>query len=554
MMAWWLLPVDRLLEKQLKSWLLEQGIEADFRIVRLTTNHLEFRDIILLPHEDVAASRITATYALSDLGRKRIDRLEIEGLRLHAVRTDEGTPHIESLAPLLSAATEPQDFPALTLPALPFNVLEAKDVQLTYTPQEGSAYNATLSLTLSQDYTGKLVLDEARLPLGGEDSILLQDATIQRGEADATFAVDIGRIAHITGQRAYFTPLRTTGTLTPARDNRQLDGIMTVTDIREQLTVDIRGGFALDTGEWHVEFEQPTTTFETGILQPDMLFPLLRGHVAQMEGSIAVSGSARKTAEDSAVVSRGELRAQGLGGVIMDIPVSGVNGTIALSSLWPPATDGQQRLSVREILLGLPLKNGRMAMTLKPDGNAIFAPGTWEWAGGTLHTDGVTFNIHSRKLPDITLSAKGLALEELLSGLLQKGVSASGKLDGVIPVHFTAAGDALIRNGKLTTYGGGTIRYLPDTASPLQKGHSFQTDLLLSAVEDFHYETLSMTINSTGDRTLNVLLHVKGRNPQLYGGQSIELNINLTGNLLDIVQSGMNIYTLPERLQEQLMQ
>lgn len=111
----------------------------------------------------------------------------------------------------------------------------------------------------------------------------------------------------------------------------------------------------------------------------------------------------------------------------------------------------------------------------------------------------------------------------------------------------------MIRNGRLDTKGGGVVRYVPGAESALQKGSSFQTDLLLQAMENFHYETLYMTINSKTPEELEVALHVKGRNPELYSGQTIELNVNLTGNLLNAVQSGMDIYTLPERLQEQLV-
>jgi len=93
-----------------------------------------------------------------------------------------------------------------------------------------------------------------------------------------------------------------------------------------------------------------------------------------------------------------------------------------------------------------------------------------------------------------------------------------------------------------------------DSDGPLQKGHSLQTDLLLSALENFHYSVLDMKLRNIDEDNLEVKLHVKGNNPELYDGQTIELNVNLTGNLLDVARSGLQFYTLPERLEEQLTQ
>lgn len=548
--AWHFLPVDRLLEQELKAWLKQHGIEAEFRITRLTTGEIEATDIRLLPDGAIRAERIHATYSIGTLRQGRVKHLGIKGAELSATQDDSGNIRIAGLDAFLTQA-KPSS-PANALPVLPFDTLELSSATLTYTPAKGTPYTAQTQLTLHGDYNGSLHISEASLPLATGDSILLTDVKATREQAAAPFALSISNIAHITAGKAYFTPLKATGSLELTRDNQALGGIMTITDTQERWHAKLEGAAALDTKDWHITIEQPMTTFETGILQPDMLFPVLRGHLSQVTGGLAFEGRVQQ--QNGVLTSNGKVTMQHIGGTAVDIPVSGLNGTVALSSLLPPATQGQQRVTVGEILLGLPLKNGRMAFTLKPDGTVIFAPSTWEWAGGTLQTEGASLNLHKPRLPDITLSAQGLALEQLMAGLLKKGISATGKLDGRIPVSFTAKGDAMITKGILSTEGGGVVRYQPDGQSPLQMGQSMQTDLLLSAMKNFHYDELSMTINSKDADELNVLLHVKGRNPELYDGQTIELNINLNGNLLDIVQSGMNIYTLPERLQEQLMQ
>lgn len=548
------LPLNTIAQTQAREWLEKQGIEAEFAVSRLDAGGITLDNIRLLPDGDLSAAQATAEYSLSMLMDKRIGTLTLSDVQATIRETDEGTFTLRGLEPLLSQPSNEEAQKPFSLPTLPFNTLKAENLAITFIRKNGTTYSTSGSLTLHNDYSGLLSLKEVDIPLDGTDSILLSDIAVQRDSADDAFTLSIASIAHVTGKRAYFTPMALNGTVAMPRDMSAVTGTIHMIDLQQRWKMEGHGSFIPETGKWEAAFSQPTTGFESGILQPDMLFPVLRGQLQQVTGDMAFNGRFYQNNRESTVQSEGTLTMRQLSGVAVDIPVNGINGSVSLSSLWPPATKGQQTVTVDEILLGLPLKNGKMSVTLEENGNAAFAPSTWNWADGTLSTGGATINIYEPKLPNVTLSAKGLALEQLLESLLKKGISATGRLDGEIPISFTKEGDAMITNGSLSTIGGGTVKYTPDGESPLQLGQSFQTDLLLQALQNFRYEVLNMTINSKDAQDLNILLHVKGRNPELYDGQTIELNINLNGNLLGIVQSGMDIYTLPERLQEQLMQ
>jgi hypothetical protein len=548
------LPLQDLAGKEARKWLANQGTEAEFSVSRLDTGGITLDNIRLLPDGDLTAKHATAEYSLSMLLDKRIGTLTLSDVQATIRETEEGTFTLRGLEPLLNQPSTEDEQQPFSLPALPFDTLKAENLAITLIRKDGTTYATRGNLTLHDDYSGMLALEEVDAPLEGTDSVLLSDITLQRDSAGDAFALTIASIAHITGKRAYFTPMTLNGEIALPRDMSAVTGTIYMTDMQQRWKMEGHGSFIPETGKWEAAFSQPATSFESGILQPDMLFPVLRGQIQQVTGSTALKGRFYQDNRESEIQSEGTLTMRNLSGVAVDIPVNGINGSVSLSSLWPPATKGQQTVTVDEILLGLPLKNGKMSVTLKENGSAIFAPSTWNWADGTLSTGGATINIYEPMLPNVTLSAKGLALEQLLESLLKKGISATGRLDGEIPVSFTKDGDAMIANGRLSTVGGGTVTYSPDGESPLQLGQSFQTDLLLKALQNFRYEVLNMTINSKDAEDLNILLHVKGRNPELYDGQTIELNINLNGNLLGIVQSGMDIYTLPERLQEQLMQ
>lgn len=545
------LPVDSILEKQARQWLQKKGIDADFTIAALDAKNLAVENIRLRKSEDVQIGRIHAQYTLRSLTSGHVQAAEIEDASLVLRDTGKGIS-LSGLESLFQPDAR-KEAAGTALPSLPFDLLTVRNFNLRYQPQEAEALRMKGHGALKGDYTGEVIVDEAHIPLGDEH-ILLSNLRLTRAKPDDDFAFNLERIAHITEQKAYFAPLKASGRITLAKDNTYASGTITISDLHDVWILNIQGEARLDKGTWNMTFEQHAITFESGILQPDMLFPILRGRVAQASGGLALKGAFAKSGAEAEIASEGEVHFSELAAVVQDIPVSGVNGVLKLSSLWPLASDGQQVLDVKEIQLGLPLSNGQLKVTLDKDGTAHFAPSIWEWANGKLQTAGMTINLYDPKLPDITLSAQDLALEELLSSLLQQGLSTTGKLSGTIPVHFTKEGEAMIREGRLDTTGGGVVRYLPGAESPLQKGSSFQTDLLLQAMENFHYETLYMTINSKTPSELEVALHVKGRNPELYSGQTIELNVQLTGNLLDVVQSGMDVYSLPERLQEQLVQ
>ena len=76
--------------------------------------------------------------------------------------------------------------------------------------------------------------------------------------------------------------------------------------------------------------------------------------------------------------------------------------------------------------------------------------------------------------------------------------------------------------------------------------------LLLQALENFHYEALRITLDGRTDAEMAIKLHVRGANPELYGGYPVEFNLNLEGELGNILRSGLASYEIPERIREQM--
>lgn len=382
------------------------------------------------------------------------------------------------------------------------------------------------------------------------------DIALSRKEGHIAADVKLSDIRHIPeeGQKPYIVPMAGEASITiPYSASTPITLQSTLYDTPHHWEVKLDALYSRAKEEGWGHFTLPPVIFETGILQPDQLSPSLRGLLQQTQGQVELVAhmewGEQEQPENYATLSLSDLSTQ-----VKGVAFKNMDGSIQFDSLSPLATKGQQTLTIEEILLGLPLKDGKLAFTLTDNTQLALAGTSWQWAGGTLRTEPVKVDLtDAQKIESLKVGAKNLLLESLLANLLEKGITATGKLSGSIPVTLQK-GQPMIKGGVLTTEGGGIIRYQPTADSPLQKGGSTQTDLLLDAMEDFHYDVVRMNVNSLDEKNIEVKLHVKGYNPKVYDGKAIELNVNLTGNLLDVVKSGMDVYSLPERLEKQLTQ
>ena len=150
------------------------------------------------------------------------------------------------------------------------------------------------------------------------------------------------------------------------------------------------------------------------------------------------------------------------------------------------------------------------------------------------------------------LSAADVDIAELLEQLEVPDLTATGRFSGRIPV--TIEGEkATIRNARLTTgEAGGVIRYRDQAAKAALAGGGESGELLIAALEDFRYESLVVELNGETDGNIDVLIHLRGANPQVYEGYPFELNLTLGGELLSILRRGLAGYQAPDRIRKQL--
>ncbi len=134
------------------------------------------------------------------------------------------------------------------------------------------------------------------------------------------------------------------------------------------------------------------------------------------------------------------------------------------------------------------------------------------------------------------LAVTGLQLSAVLGLMQDPALDGTGILDGSLPLRLQAM-NPLIEQGWLAVRPpGGVLAYVA-SANILAGIDQPAMRLTLRAVRDLRYQRLESRVDYTEDGTLTLAVNLLGSNPEIEGGRPIQLNLNVTQNLLTLLQS-----------------
>lgn len=264
------------------------------------------------------------------------------------------------------------------------------------------------------------------------------------------------------------------------------------------------------------------------------------------------------------VEARGELR-WGSGGVegsaelgLRDLTletrmarIERVNAALHFDGPWPPRTPRGQLVSMARVDFGLELTSGLVRWALEPGGALDVEQAEWRFAGGVVRSAG-RFDPSAPK-HELVMTLADVELAQLLELVNLEGLTGSGRLEGRLPLSF-AGGNARIDAGELrASEAGGSIRYRPRgrAAEALGAAGSALDDFLL-ALHDFRYERLSLRVDGDPQGEVRVAVSLAGANPAHRGGQPYAFNLNVEGQLGDLVREGGAAYRVPAEIERRL--
>jgi len=241
-----------------------------------------------------------------------------------------------------------------------------------------------------------------------------------------------------------------------------------------------------------------------------------------------------------------------LSGIDLELPFGGIEGLAGvLRGVGPPLVlPAPQRVTMEHVLMGLDLTEGVVRFGMDPDGSVEIEEAHWNVTGGTVHTSGRLDLAASEQR--LVFRVRDVDLSQLLRSVDVDGLSGEGRLSGELPV--VRRGDRLeIRRGRLAAEEGGILRYAPTPDVGALATSQAGFDVLLAALRDFHYDTLSAGVHGDLLGEVRLALHVSGSNPDLEAGRPVKLNLIVDAPLLEMIGGVARSFEIPGAVERALV-
>lgn len=272
-------------------------------------------------------------------------------------------------------------------------------------------------------------------------------------------------------------------------------------------------------------------TFRPDGLQPQDLSPTLRGKIAQVEGPIDAHLS-MSFGGDSPVSGTGTVTLDNLSLGTAPGPVTGLSGTVELTSLFPVLTAPDQQLRVGSFNPGYSLEDGELTYTLVTDGVSI-ASAIFPLGDGSVSFDPFLWTYGAQE-NRVILRVSGVEVGEFLEDTADGRLQISGLLEGTIPVVVRGI-DVLVEEGRLEVKDGGVIQYQGgDIADALPNEHASHA---IEALRNFTYDELFLNIDGPLDGEVTLGMAFTGSNPDVLYDVPFQFDVAVKGELFNIARS-----------------
>jgi hypothetical protein len=169
------------------------------------------------------------------------------------------------------------------------------------------------------------------------------------------------------------------------------------------------------------------------------------------------------------------------------------------------------------------------------------------WNSGTVSVRDMQIPLTEKSPINATIHVEHASIDTLLQALTGNRATATGVVSGTLPITIAPDGTLIIHEGNLKAEAPGTITLAPEVIP----GDNKQVALVREILKNLHYSVLSVSMGSDKDNKLSVLMTLEGNNPDVHAGRPVKLNVNLTGDVLDLIQQSMTTLTDPKKLLKQ---
>ncbi len=237
---------------------------------------------------------------------------------------------------------------------------------------------------------------------------------------------------------------------------------------------------------------------------------------------------------------RAKLSAKGLAGIYDRSTLSGVDGELQLQLAGDSLQLELPSLSAKQIDPGIALGPLQLQASYQASlqhpmaGKLSHQRAELGILGGNLRLEPATWALDqsSQLLP---LKLSGLNLQELFRVYPAEGLAGNGLIDGTLPLRL--GGAISIEQGSIEARPpGGQLRFRSPRIRAMGQANPGMK-LVTDALEDFHYDLLSSSLDYDQSGTLRLGMRLHGQNPAIEQGRPIHFNINLEEDIPTLLAS-----------------
>lgn len=281
-----------------------------------------------------------------------------------------------------------------------------------------------------------------------------------------------------------------------------------------------------NSGVFDVQAKLQMTALEMlGLLQPwqpgfTRAWQLAGGQVqgtlnGRWQGKKLLSGAAQATAFDVAVVA-GAVQAKQ---VRVTMASEDLRQLAVAVFVDMPALALGKKLAVRDLNIKARYHDDKL--TVERSVGAMF--------GGELAVLPATFDLKQRPVL-LTLQVHGVDLAQLLATLDYPKLSGNGTVNGDLPLSITDQSIEL-QDGTVVGISPGVLRYQGPVAD--------KENIAFKALRNLAYQSLNAKLNYHPNGDYQMALRMEGRNPEVLQGHALAFNLNLSGQLPDLLKRGL---------------
>ncbi len=285
-------------------------------------------------------------------------------------------------------------------------------------------------------------------------------------------------------------------------------------------------------GRGYADVDIPELAFSPIGLQPQTFIPALQGKIADVRG-FASARINLEFSEAEGVVSSGTAKLIDMEMGTAPGPLRGLNSELHFASFFPLVTKGPQTVTIDAWDVGFPLPEGVVVFEAISDGIRIDSA-RWPVGSGEISLDPAVWS-YTADENRMKLRVENVSISDLIGDLGGDNFEATGLVSGLLPVVITGV-DVQVENGTLAVKDGGVVRFSTPFTDKAGETNGY-AQLAFNALKEFYYEELEVTLNGPLDGLINIRVVFEGFNPNVMDGAYIRYNLNIEGELLNIVRN-----------------